>query len=109
MFDRGKKHIDENRGKRNTINRKTNCLFDAIAILKKEIYGYRLYNSDHNHDHILAGAHLAYINIAQTEDVLDQIANHAKTIAPLQQTLTHLRFGQKLANPLIKNQDIYNQ
>lgn len=34
MCDRGRKHIDENRGKKDTISQKTNFLFDAIATLE---------------------------------------------------------------------------
>ena len=109
MCDRGKEHIDENGGKRNTTSRKTNCLFDAIAILEEEGWSYRLRNGDHNHDPTLAGAYPAHRKIARTEDVLDQIANHAQTGAPPQQTLTHLRLGQNPENPLIKNRDVYNK
>ena len=79
MCNRDKEHIDENGSKRDTTIQKTNCLFDAIAILEKEGWSYRLRNGDHNHDSILAGIHLTHGKIARTEDILDQIANHAKT------------------------------
>ena len=36
IFDRGKEHIDENGGKKDTTSQKTNCPFDAIAILEEE-------------------------------------------------------------------------
>ena len=71
MCDRDKKHIDENGGKKDTTSRKTNCSFDAITILKKEKWSYRLRNGDYNLDPILTDAHLAHRKIAWTEDVLD--------------------------------------
>lgn len=109
MCDRGKEHIDKNGSKRDTTSRKTDCPFDAIAILEQEEWSYRLRNGDHNHDPTLAGAHPAHRKITQTEDVLDQTANHTKTGASPQQTLTHLRLGQNPENPLIKNRDIYKE
>ncbi len=79
MFDRSKEHIDENEGKKNTTSRKTNCLFDATAILEEEKWSYQLRNNDQNYDPILASAHPAYRKMVKTKDWLDQIANHAKT------------------------------
>lgn len=79
MCDRSKEHIDENGGKKDTTSRKTKCPFNAIAFLGEEGWSYQLCNGNHNYDPILAGAHSAYRNIARTEDILDQIANYAKT------------------------------
>ncbi len=109
MCDRGKEHIDKSRGKRDTSSRKTNCPFDMIAVLEEEGWTYRVRDGDHNHDSTLAGAYPVHRKVARTEEVLDQIANHAKTGAPPQQTLTHLRLGQSSENPLFKNRDIYNE
>ena len=94
IYDRGKEYIDENRGKKVTISRKTNCFFDANAILVEEKWSYRLRKSDHNHDLLLAGTHPAHRKIARIEDVLDQITNHAKTGALLQQTFIYLRLSR---------------
>ena len=109
MCDKGKEHIDNNGCKRDTTSRKTNCPFDAIATLEQEGWSYRVQNSDYNHDPTLAGAYPVYRKIAQTEDILDQIANHAKTGAPPQQTLTHFRLGQNPTKPLFKNRDVCNE
>lgn len=109
MCDRGKEHIDKSRGKRDTSSRKTNCPFDMIAVLEEEGWTYRVRDGDHNHNSTLAGAHPVHRKIARMEEVLDQIANHAKTGAPPQQMLTHLRVGQSSETPLFKNRDIYNE
>ena len=57
----------------------------------------------------MAGAHPVYRKIVCTEEVLDQIANHAKTGAPPQQTLIHLCLSQSSKNLSFKNRDIYNE
>ncbi len=66
-------------------------------------------NIDHNYDPKLASANLIHRKIAKTEDVLDQITNHAKTGAPQQQILTDFRFNHKSKNLLIKSRDVYNK
>lgn len=40
MYNRKKDYIDKSKGKRNTINQKTNCFFDIIVILKEENWIY---------------------------------------------------------------------
>ncbi len=79
MFDRDKERLDENESKKDNTSPKTNSLFDIIVILEEKRWNYRLHNSDYNHDPTLADAHPAYRKIPRKEDVLDQIANHAKT------------------------------
>lgn len=109
IFDRGKEHIDKNGSKKDTTSQKTDCLFNAIAILEQERWSYWLQNGDHNHNPKLVRAHPIHRKIAWKEDILDQITNHAKTGALLQQTLIHFCLGQNPENPLIKNQDVYNE
>ena len=58
---------------------------------------------------MLAEAHVIHRKIAQTKEVLDQNVNHAKTGAPLQQTLIYFWLDQNSENPLFKNRDIYNE
>ena len=66
-------------------------------------------NNNHNYDFILASIYFVYRKIAQIKEIIDQIANHAKTGIPLQQKLIYLCFSQKLENRLFKNRDVYNK
>ena len=60
MFDGSIEHIDKNRGKKDVTSRKTNCFFDAIAILEDEKWSYLLHNRDYGHDLKSTGLHSAY-------------------------------------------------
>lgn len=57
MCDRSKEQITENWCKRDTTTRKTDCPFDAVALLEADGWTFRLRNGNHNHEATLAGAH----------------------------------------------------
>lgn len=104
------RYILQNIGvKRDTSTRETDCPFDAVAVIQDGEWRFSLRNRDHNHDATLPGAHPTHRKAARTEKVIEQIANHARTGAPSQQTLTHLCLGQDPENPLFKNRDIYKE
>lgn len=57
----------------------------------------------------MARVHPVYKKITHIKKVFDQIANHAKISAPLEQMLTHICLGQNSKNLLFNNRDIYNK
>lgn len=73
--------------------------------MKDREWKFCLRNGNHNHEATLPGAHPVYRKMARTEEILEQVANHARTGAPFQQTLTHLCLGQNPENPLFKNRE----
>ncbi len=109
ICDHNKVYTTEYWCKRDTSTRKTDCPFDAVAIIQNREWRFSLHNGNHNHEATLSGAHPTHWKTARIEEVLEQIANHAWTGAPPQQTLTYLYFGQNPKNTLFKNRDIYNE
>ena len=109
MCDRSKEYHTKSWNKRETATRKIDCPFDALAVLQTDGWTFQLRDGSHNHKGILLRAHLTHQKAARIKEVLKSIFNHAKTCAPSQQTLTHLRLTHNPENPLFKNQDIYNE
>ncbi len=91
IYDRSKEHITENWCKKDTAIQKTDCLFDAVALLEADRGTFCIRNGSNNHEAIPPGAHSTYRKAARIKVVLESIANHSRTGAPQQQTLTHLR------------------
>lgn len=60
ICNRNKEYHSENWSKRNISTRKTDCLFDDLAILKTNEWIFWLYNGDHNHKAIIAKTYPTY-------------------------------------------------
>lgn len=106
--DCSKKHIKQNWCKRNTSIRKTDCPFDAVAVVEDKGWKSCLQDENHNDEPILAGAS-THRKAARNGEALEQIAIHARRGASPPQALTHLRLGHDAGNPIFKSQDIYNE
>ncbi len=76
MCDRSKEHITENWCKKDTKTRKTDCPFDAVALLEPDGWTFCIRNGSHNHEATLPGAHPTHQKAARTKEVLESIANH---------------------------------
>lgn len=71
MCGLSKEHITENWCKRDTITRKTDCLFDTIALLEADGWTFCSQNSNHNHEITLARAHPTHRKAARIKNVLE--------------------------------------
>lgn len=87
--DCSKKHIKQNWCKRDSTTRKTDCPFDAVAVLEDKSWKSCFCKmKNHNDEPILAGAHSTHRKAARNGEVLEQIAIHARTRASTPQN-TH--------------------
>lgn len=84
IYDWNKEYYSEYQSKRETSSQKTDCFFDALAILETDRWIFQLRNGSHNHEVTLSRVHPTYQKVTQTKKVLKSIANHAKTEAPPQ-------------------------
>lgn len=79
ICDQSKKYYIENWCKKETTIWKTDCLSNALAILEADGWIFRLRNNSHNYETILPRSHPTHQKAAWIKNVLESIANHAKT------------------------------
>lgn len=84
ICDQSKEYYSEYWSKREISSWKTDCFFDALAILETDGQIFWLRNGSHNHEVTLSRVHPTYQKVAQTKKVLESIVNYIKTEAPPQ-------------------------
>lgn len=71
ICDCSKEHAMENSCKKDITSRKTDCLFDAVAVMKVVEWRFCLRNGNHNHEATLPETHPAHGKAARKEEILE--------------------------------------
>lgn len=76
MSDCSQVYIAKHWFKRDILICKTDCLFDAVAIIQDGEWKFFLCNKNDKYEATLLGVHLTHQKAAKTEEILEQIANY---------------------------------
>ncbi len=109
--DKSEKHEYERFEKRETFNRRCECSFKVVVILKAESNDWilKIKNDQHNHSFTLKKSHSIHRKLIMTSEIKKQINIQTLTKTVSQQIVINLRVNANEKDSMLKIKNVYNQ